>query len=430
MSRHSEARAPWVGLVLLTLVAANGFSYADRYLFSILIPAIKAEFGASDGSLGLIGGPIFVISFVALSLPLARLADRWSRRGVLMLAVVTWSVATALCGVAANVVQLGIARALVGAGEAGGMPASQAIVSDLYDDRRRSGAMGVLASSTYLGLVLGIAGGAAIAAAWGWRWAFVLIAAPGLACALLVALLPLGRRERGGAAPPALPALTVLRRCWGIPSLRLLALGIGTFNIFAYGAAVWMPAYFIRSHGMSLVAAGSWLGIGAAVGGFAGSLASGALVDRLRLRGEQWQLSVPAWGFIVSLPIYMAILLLPGGSAVPVGGAAIPTVALLSVLTALFSSAAMGPAFGAIARLVAAEERAQATAFAIVLINVMGSAFGPLLAGLVSDALGARFGAESLRYSLLAMSTLVLAGGLLLLWASLRYPHDLARGAA
>lgn len=409
------------------LVLVNAFSYADRYLFSILIPSIKVEFGASDAALGLIGGPLFVVSFIVFSFPLARLADRWSRRGVLMLAGVTWSVATALCGAVASVWQLGIARTLVGAGEAGGVPASQTIIADLYDERRRSVAMGALASSTYLGLVVGIAGGAAIAGAWGWRWAFFLIALPGLVCALLVAVLPLKRRPAAEAAAELTPTLVVLQRCWDIRSLRMMALGIGMFNIFAYGAAVWMPAYFMRSHGMSLVTAGSWLGIGAAIGGFCGSLASGALVDRLRRRREHWQLSVPAWGFLVSFPVYIAILMLPRGSGMSVGGLEMPTVALLSVLTALFSSAAIGPAFGAIAALVAPRERAQATASVVVLINVMGSGLGPLLAGLVSDVLASRYAAESLRYSLLAMSCLVLAGGLMLLLSSRRYPLDVAR---
>ena len=70
--------------------------------------------------------------------------------------------------------------------------------------------------------------------------------------------------------------LGVMRRCLHIRSLRLLALGIGIFNIFGYAAAIRMPAYFMRSHGMSIVTAGAWLGIGLAVGGIVGSFVSGS----------------------------------------------------------------------------------------------------------------------------------------------------------
>jgi MFS family permease len=86
-----------------------------------------------------------------------------------------------------------------------------------------------------------------------------------------------------------------------------------------------------------------------------------------------------------------------------------------------------GPSFGAAARLVAPHQRAQATAMLVVTINVIGSMFGPTLGGLVSDLFAARFGGESLRASLLSMSVLTAAGGLLFLRASAHYPADLAR---
>ena len=83
--------------ILVLLLALLSLSYADRYLFSILIPAIKAEFGTSDAVLGLIAGPGFTVSFILFTMPLARLADLWSRRRVLALSAIVWSAATAAC---------------------------------------------------------------------------------------------------------------------------------------------------------------------------------------------------------------------------------------------------------------------------------------------------------------------------------------------
>ena len=415
--------------ILLLVFLLNSLSYADRNLFSILIPAIKAEFGISDSLLGLIGGPGFIISYVLFSMPLARLADRWSRRGVLALAATLWSAATAMCGAAGNAAQLAMARFAVGIGEAGGLPPSQSILASTFSEKRRSAAMGVLASSTYFGLILGLLGGAAVAAEWGWRAAFLALALPGFPLALLIWFTG-PKREKQDVTPGAGQSgpgfLASVRMFWGIKSLRLIAVGVGTFNIFGYAGAVWMPAYFMRSHGMSVIEAGAWLGIGAAIGGITGSVAAGAIVDRLRVRGEHWQLRLPAIAFLLAFPQNIAMYMLPGGAGINVAGNHVPGVALIAIVSGFLAASWAGPSFSAAAKLVAPSQRAQATAMLIVVINVIGSMVGPSLSGLVSDLLVGRMGEESLRYSLLIMSLLTLAGGMLFWRASTHYPRDLA----
>jgi MFS family permease len=426
--------------ILALLLLINSLSHADRHVFSVLIPSIKAEFGATDSLLGLIGGPGFIVSYVLFSIPLARLADRKSRRAVLALSAMLWSAATAACGAATSLFQLGLSRLTVGIGEAGGMPPAQSMLSDLYDERKRSGAMGILSSSTYLGVVLGLMGGATIAAAWGWRAAFFALAIPGFPLAILLWITG-PRRARTAAPSPAnaasAPAAAVsaapgetmwaaMRRFWAIPSLRLLAIGVGVFNIFGYAGAVWKPAFFMRSHGMTMLEAGSWLGVGSAIGGVTGSVLSGVIVDRLRRRGEVWQLRVPAIAFLLAFPLFMAMYLLPGGAGIAVLGYHVPGVALFSVVTGMLSAMWAGPAFGATARLVSARERAQATAMLVVIINIIGSALGPVLGGVVSDMLTDRFGSEALRFSLMSMSVLTMAGGFLFWRAALHFPRDLA----
>lgn len=434
MSRESQNRPSYRLYILLLLLLLNSLSYADRHLFSILIPAIKSEFRVSDSLLGLIGGPGFIISYILCSMPLARIADRWSRRGVLALAATLWSAATAASGAASNIAQLAIARFTVGIGEAGGLPPAQSMLAGLYGEDRRSSIMGVLASSTYFGLVIGLLGGAAIAAQWGWRAAFLTLAIPGFPLALLLWFTgPRRNRENQGttaATPDSVGFWASVRQFWNIKSLRFLALGVGTFNIFGYAGAVWMPTFFMRSHGMSVVEAGAWLGLGAAIGGVTGSMAGGILVDRLRRHGEHWQLRLPAIAFLLSFPLSIAMFTLPGGAGLSVGGLHIPGVAMLSVLNGLLCAAWAGPSFSAAARLVSPSQRAQATAMLVVIINVIGSTIGPSLGGLVSDLLTARMGAESLRASLLFMSVLTIAGGLLFWRASNHYPRDLAAHTA
>ena len=419
--------------ILILLLLATTLSYADRHLFSVLMPAIQAEFQIEDGALGLIAGPGFVISFVLLSMPLARLADRWSRPKVLAISAGLWSLATAACGLATGVATMTTARVMVGVGEAGGMPPSQAIIAQIFPVRARATALGVLAAGTYFGLVLGLAGGGAIASEWGWRTAFLALAAPGIPLALLIWFT--GPKREPAPTQTAAPRdasqrrdsmITAVRQCWAIPSLRLLAIGVGVFNVYGYAGAIWLPSYFIRSHGMSAAEAGAWLGFGAAVGGVIGSFASGIIVDALSKHDERWRLRVPSIGFLLGFPLTIVILLLPGGAAVTLFGAQVPGVALVTVLTAFLTSLWMAPSFAVAARLVAPERRAQATALLVVIINVMGTALGPVIAGFVSEALTVRFENEALRYSLLTMSVLIAVGGLIFWRASTHYGRDLA----
>lgn len=428
----SERSAAYRWFILVLLLVTNALAYADRHVFSILIPAIKAEFAVSDSVLGLIGGPVFVISFVLFSMPLARLADTWSARGVLALCVAFWSAATAGCGAALNVLQLGIARALVGVGEAGGLPPSQSMLSGIFPDSSRARAMGIFSSATHFGLMLGLVGGAIIAANFGWRAAFFTLAAAGIPLAVLIWIVA-PRQQAAVAAATAAPTSSLFQaaaKCWAVPSYRLLILGVAIFNIFGFGSATWLPTYYIRSHGMSMVEAGAWMGLGSAVGGVAGSFASGFIVDALRPRDLRWQLRLPALGYLVCFPILVLQFLIPGGFAISIGSLNIPVVALVGLAAGFLTAFWAGPAFDAIARLMPPDLRAQAMAVLVIVISVIGSGLGPVIAGVVSDLLSATHQAESIRYSLLSLSLLAPVAGALIWWGSEHFPKDVARRQA
>lgn len=416
--------------VLILMLLINTISYADRHLFSILIPAIKQEFGASDSLMGLIGGPGFMISYVLFTIPLARLADRWSRRKVLALSATFWSVATALCGMAVNVAQLAAARVAVGIGEAGGFPPSQSIISSLFDGKRRATALGILSASTSLGIVLGLTGGGMLAASFGWREAFLILAAPGLPLALMAWLTgPKRVKPLAGAQSAAATSSTLatMKNLWSIRSLRQLAVAMGVFNIFGYAGAIWLPTYFMRSHGMTAMEAGVWLGLGVALGGVGGAMSSGFIVDAMNRRNISWQLWVPAVGFFLATPLMATMLLVPNGASLTLAGTVIPIVALLSIVTSFLTALWAGPSYAAAANLVRPDQRAQATAMLVVSINVLGSTVGPLLAGIVSDILTPGFGDEGLRYSLLVMGILIPTGGILFWRAGASYAADMVR---
>jgi MFS transporter, Spinster family, sphingosine-1-phosphate transporter len=147
-----------------------------------------------------------VLSLAAL--PLGVIGDLRSRRSVITWGVVVWSAATAAGGLVRRFWELFACRALVGVGEAGYGPASQAIIAQYYKGRRRAFAIGIYSGGMALGGVIGIWLGGVIADRYGWRWAFVVMGIPGL----LLSVLASQMREVDRRPPP--PLISTLRQWW------------------------------------------------------------------------------------------------------------------------------------------------------------------------------------------------------------------------
>jgi MFS family permease len=190
---------------LLTLV--NLLNYLDRNVVYAVFEPIKRDLKLSDAQLGWLGSAYIVVLSLA-ALPLGVIGDLRSRRSVITLGVAVWSAATAAGGFVRQFWQLFTCRALVGFGEAGYGPASQAIIAQYYKGRRRAFAIGVYSVGMALGGVLGIWFGGVIAEEYGWRWAFIWMGVPGLVLALLASRL----RELDRRPPP--PIVETLGRWW------------------------------------------------------------------------------------------------------------------------------------------------------------------------------------------------------------------------
>ena len=137
---RSEAELPSFGYrsyILFLTVLVSAISMLDRQIMSILVEPVRKELKLNDTEIGMLTGLAFAVVYVIASIPAARLADRWSRRNVVAIAIGSWSVMTALCGFAQNFWQLFLARVGVGLGEAGGSAPVQALISDLFPRRQR-----------------------------------------------------------------------------------------------------------------------------------------------------------------------------------------------------------------------------------------------------------------------------------------------------
>ncbi len=397
------------------------FRFVDLQIISVLLESIRHEFNVSDTQLGLLSGTAFALFYGALGVPMGWLADRYNRRNLIAGCLAMWSVMTAVCGLASSVGWLFLSRMGVGIGEAGGAPPSYSLISDYFPAARRSSIFAVLSSATPCGVCVGMLFGGWANAYLGWRWALAGVGVPGLLLALLIRLTirePLrgaADRVRATASPPFGEAVRYLVR---VPSYRHLVLATSVFTMGATGSGIWITSFFIRVHHMPASEVATWLAFIYGGGGVLGTLAGGVLADRLSRRTGDWgwQARLPALTSAAILPLAFFVYLWPH-----------PLAALLvHTGTTFLMHAYMGPAYGTIQSLAGVTRRATAAAINLLASNLIALGLGPLLVGIASDRLGARFGTESLRYSILTIVVVCYSWAAIhFLLASKTLPRDL-----
>ena len=409
MNTHSNYSPAYRNYVLFILWVTYILNFVDRQLINILLEPIKLEFGASDTAMGFLTGFAFALFYASLGVPIARLADRWSRRNVIAISVGIWSAMTAISGLASSFAQLALARVGVGIGEAGGTPPSHSLIADYFPREKRTTALSIHSTATHFGILIGMIVGAYVAAEYGWRMAFLLFGIPGILVSLLVALTI--KEPPRVAAPARTNMLQDIRHVWHLPGFALIAIAGSITAVATYGLGNWTPAFLMRTHGLSLVHTGLLMGITGALSGIIGAVVSGVLCDRLCLRDRRWQCWLPALGALGTAPLMLAFLLWPESQTFPLAGISVPVAMLFTFVGGIVASFWIGPTYAAIQTLAPPTMRTQASAVFLFMFNLLGLGFGPLLVGMLSDALVPTFGADSLRYALSMAMVLVLLGG-------------------
>lgn len=399
--------------VLLMLVLVYTFNFIDRQIVGILAVPIKADLGLSDTQLGLMGGLAFALFYTGLGIPIAMLADRYSRTWIMTVALAVWSAMTAVCGLAQNFAQLFMARLGVGVGEAGGVAPAYSLIADYFPPHQRARALSIYSFGIPIGSALGIVFGGLIASKIDWRFAFFAVGVAGIVLApvfrLTVKEPPRGRYDpvHVKRRPPGLREL--LRTLGTKPSFWLVSLGAACSSMMGYGLFFWLPSFFVRSYGLTLLEASLYFGAIVLLGGLVGIWAGGWLGDKLgRVRRTRY-LQVPAVAFCATVPFYLMALFSPNLAL---------TFAFLLVPTAM-GLVWLGPVISVIQHLVRPDMRATASAVFLFINNLIGIGLGTWAIGAVSDALTLQFGSESLRYSILAGTVFYLLAALLF-WLATR----------
>jgi len=410
-ARYARPFWRWYAAILLMLVYTC--SMADRQIANVVVQPVKAEFQLTDGQIGLMTGFLFGIANGLAGLITGPLIDRVNRRTFLAQIMTLWSLATAGAGFAPNFATLLASRITVGAAEAGGVPASLSMLSNIFPENRRSTVSGVFFLSAPLGALLASAGGGYIAAEWGWRWAFFVAAIPGLILSVVM-LLTLPEPERTTAPPAAGASFWARMRELGValtfilgrPAMTAHYLGLMLIALASGGKTAFLIAYFMRDHQMPLASAGATLGAIGAASGILGALLGGVVADALgkhRPVLAQWWLAAIA--VVIGL-VDMLIIVAPDLT--------------LALVAATFGGVVgamwLGPGYGIATSM--APEHLRGKCLAILQMGAnLGTGFGALLVGLLSDAYG---GPDGLGWALITVFAIFCVAGGLFGFAAIR----------
>jgi len=428
---YPSARYAWyvVGVLMVIYV----FSFVDRQVMGLLVGPIKRDLDLSDTQMGLLMGTAFAVFYTLFGIPIGRLADSTSRRGLIAVGLILWSVMTTFCGLAKTFVQFLMARMGVGVGEATLSPSAYSLIADYFPKEKLATAISVYGMGIYIGagmayllgaVIIGFAGGAEM---WTipivgeirpWQIVFLIVGIPGIfvSAIMLTVKEPFRRgvkRIRG--ADGNLKAVSVpLAEVFGYMSANWKTflthnVGFAMLSFSSYGSGQWIPEFLIRNHGWERETAGYWYGSMVMIGGVSGIVTGGRIADYLAKRGSRCSK--------MQAGVIAALVWAPFGILYPI--VENQTLLLILIFGAVFTaSMPFGAAPAAIQEMMPPRMRAQASAIYLFVVNLIGLGLGPAVVGLVTDKV---FGDEmSLRYSLLWVSTLAHIGAAFLLWRGLR----------
>ncbi|MDD3444932.1 MAG: MFS transporter [Zavarzinia sp.] len=415
--------------VVGVLMLAYTISFIDRQILNLLVGPIKRDLAISDTEMSLLAGMAFALFYTFLGLPIGRLVDKRSRRGIIAIGIVVWSIFTAACGLAGKFWHLFLARIGVGVGEAALSPAAYSLVADYFPPHRMGTAMGVYNMGIFVGsglayifggLVIGLVSGAEmqtlpiVGEVYAWQVVFFAVGMPGVLVALLLYTVrePLRRGIKAvRQADGSLKAEDVpVREVFGYIRSNAAAVlchnvGFALLALVGYGVATWLPSFFIRVHGWTPSEIGLAFGVVQLTAGVAGVIGGGWLGDVLKARGH-------ADGRI-RVGILAAFAGVPFSIAMPFAGDG-NTALALSIGSVIFYTMCFGAAPAAIAEIMPNQMRGQASAVYLFIVNLIGLGLGPTAVALATDFVFQDEAKVGYSLALIAGIALPLSGAILL----------------
>lgn len=361
---------PRTALILLTTL--NLLNYIDQTVLFAVQPLIQQEFRRSDADFGFLSSAFFLFYMVAAPL-MGPLADRYSRKIIIVVGAMVWSGATLLTAVTNSFQDLLVRHTLVGIGEASFVTIAPTLVADSFPQEKRGRVFGIFYLAIPVGAALGYILGGYLGPRYGWRLPFYVAAAPGFVLALLLLLIREPERGRFDTLQETRERGTI----WGLAhnaAFWTACLGMAAMTFSLGGLRVWMPTFLARERGYTLEAAGKIFGLIVAFDGVVASILGGWLGDRLLRRTRSAYYLVSAASMALGVPVLMVAIFHHGPLMLPA--------ILLGAFLLLLNTA---PLNAAIVNSVGAHIRSTAIAVNIFVIHLLGDAFSPWLIGYVAD---------------------------------------------
>ncbi len=410
----SMAYRIWFLTVMMMLSASVG---AERYMMAVMVGPIKADLGLSDTQIGLAKDLAVSIVYIVAVIPLARVADRWSKRKIVAISAAVWSIAVLVCGQARSFVMLLLGRATIGLGEGGFTPPSQSWIADLFPMKMRATALAVFLLGPSIGHFVGPAVGGALTQDYGWRTAMMLACIPGFILVPVVWFtlrdVPAGLADgKTKEAAETRPFKETVRELVAIRTFPLLVGAAALNALTTVGLLSWAAAFMERSHGMDARTAGLQMGSALFLGSVTGHTVGGPLADWLGRRDLRWYIWILMLSGFCAMLVAATLLSAPAAWVFPLFG-----------LNMLIGGLSAAPLMAVVAGLAPAHSRSVAVAILMVSIQVIGLGFGPTFVGWMSDALSATYGQESLR---IGMRSVLVVGipSTIFAWLASRYFRD------
>jgi len=422
LPQQPAQRGLYAWFVLAMLVAVYICSWFDRYLMVISMDSIRLELGISDTQLGLLTGVAYSLVYACAGLFVARWSDLSSRKRIIAGGLALWCLLSMACAAVGNFLQLALVRFGAGAAESSAGPASHSLISDYFGPERRATALAIHSVGLYVGVGLGLGIGSWLLANHGWRHSFLLAGIPGL---VLAVIFLIGVREpprqhaarlpqADHAAHPSLTALlreVALRR-----SFVAYTIGVGLLVYASSAVDTWGAMFLMRVHGIDTVEVGAHFAVLAPTAGIIGTLLFSALADRLARRDPRWYLWIAGGGALCAGPFILAFLYAPRD-----------WVFVCYAAEVFFSASFMAPVIAVSQRLMPPRTRALSSALILLSFNIIGSTFGNLATGMLSDLMTSLLGPTGIRTALsFNVSGSII--GVALIFIGARWLHaDLAR---
>jgi len=375
----------------------------DRQIMAILAEPIKKDLHFSDTQIGLLTGLGFSFIYSVLGIPIARLADRYDRRKIISIATASWSVMTAVSGMATGFFTMLLARMGVAAGEAGGIPPLHSLVADLYPEHKRARAFSIVQLGGPLGVLIAFFGGGLLVAYFDWRAVFYGAGLLGVLFAVVIWIyLPEPRRHAKITVKEKGSSLAAIRVLVSQPAYVHLVLGTALGGFGLYAMIIWFPSFLQRSFALSVSQTGIVLGVLFGVIGGISVLVIGVIADRHFLKDKGAHAKIPALMMFIAVPFFVAGLM----------SQTITMAIVMFIIPIMMVSAWHAPTFAAIQKVAPQENRAMATAFSMFVMNMIGLGLGPLVVGILSDYFEPVFGVDSLKIGLAVVPVVFLWAGI------------------